>query len=140
MWVAFEKLKEAVTSTPVLALPDLKKLLMKRNRNRAVLMQGGKPIAFASKGFGQKGKVLSTYEKEILAVLMAIDKRRHYSEGGSVVIKTDRRSLKHLKDQRLTHSLQHKVLPYGPRVQNRVKEMDLQQGCRCLVKKGRTGR
>lgn len=55
----------------------------------AVLMQGGGPIAFLSKGLDNKGSSLSTY---FLAILLAIDKRRHYLEGGSLLIRTDHKS------------------------------------------------
>jgi hypothetical protein len=44
----------------------------------AVLMQEGHPIAFISKPFGLKQQTLSTYEKELLAILLAVTKLRHY--------------------------------------------------------------
>lgn len=39
----------------------------------AVLRQNGHPIAFVSKALGPKTQGLSTYEKESLAILLAID-------------------------------------------------------------------
>jgi len=39
----------------------------------AVLQQNGHPIAFVSKALGPKTQGLSTYEKESLAILLAID-------------------------------------------------------------------
>jgi hypothetical protein len=42
----------------------------------AVLMQKGHPIAFLSKALGPKNRGLSTYEKECLAILMAVEKWR----------------------------------------------------------------
>jgi hypothetical protein len=39
----------------------------------AVLMQLGHPIAFISKALGPRSKGLSTYEKEYLAILIAVD-------------------------------------------------------------------
>jgi hypothetical protein len=44
----------------------------------AVLMQQGKPIAFWSKALGEKHKTLSIYEKEFLALIMAVEKWRPY--------------------------------------------------------------
>jgi hypothetical protein len=41
-------------------------------------MQKGKPVAFLSKALGEKHKHLSIYEKEFLALIMAVDKWRQY--------------------------------------------------------------
>jgi hypothetical protein len=38
-----------------------------------VLMQDGHPIAYLSKAIGPKSQGLSTYEKEYLAILTAVD-------------------------------------------------------------------
>jgi RNase H-like domain found in reverse transcriptase len=48
--------------------------------------------------------------KKILALLSAVQKWRHYLQGMPFVIKTDHISLKHLLEQRLHHTLQHKGL------------------------------
>jgi hypothetical protein len=39
----------------------------------AVLMQEGHPLAYISKALGPRTKGLSTYEKEYLAILIAVD-------------------------------------------------------------------
>ena len=39
----------------------------------AVLLQGGHPIAFVSRGLGPRTKGLSTYEKEYIAILLAVE-------------------------------------------------------------------
>jgi len=44
----------------------------------AVLMQQGQPIAFLCKALGEKHKTLSIYEKEFLALIMAVEKWRPY--------------------------------------------------------------
>lgn len=44
----------------------------------AVLVQDGHPVAYMSKALGIKNQKLSTYEKEFLAVMMAVDKWRQY--------------------------------------------------------------
>lgn len=67
----------------------------------AVLMQEGKPIAFLSKALGNKHRSLSIYEKEFLALIMAVEKWRHYLHRQEFVILTDHRSLSYLQEQNL---------------------------------------
>lgn len=44
----------------------------------AVLLQEGHPIAYLSKPLSPRNQALSTYEKECIAILMAIEKWRSY--------------------------------------------------------------
>jgi hypothetical protein len=46
----------------------------------AVLMQKGQPVAFLSKALGPMHQHLSIYEKEFLALIMAVEKWRRYLE------------------------------------------------------------
>ena len=62
----------------------------------AVLVQEGRPLAFLSQALTPKHLGLSIYNKELIAVLMAIEKWRYYLEGNRFVIKTDHESLKFL--------------------------------------------
>ncbi|KAJ1690028.1 hypothetical protein LUZ63_014183 [Rhynchospora breviuscula] len=113
--LAFEELKTAMSSAPVLALPDYtKQFTIETDASAlgmgAVLMQGHKPIAYLSKSLGLKNQGLSTYEKEFLALLTAVKKWRHYLVHSPFVIRTDQISLKHLLEQRVSTTLQHKGL------------------------------
>jgi hypothetical protein len=80
---AFDQLKLAMTTTPVLSLPDFN-LPFQAETDAcgegigAVLMQQGRPTAFLSKALGDKHRSLSIYEKEFLTRIMAIEKWRHY--------------------------------------------------------------
>lgn len=76
----------------------------------AELMQEGRPIAFYSKALSPTRLGLSTYEKELLAVVMAVTKWRHYLLGRQFLIKTDHQSLKFLLEQRVTTPMQQKWL------------------------------
>lgn len=67
-------------------------------------------MAYVSKALGIKAQGLSTYEKECLAILMAIDHWYHYLQTSQFIILTDQKSLTHLDDQRLTTAWQHKAL------------------------------
>lgn len=76
----------------------------------AVLHQEGHPVAFVSKALGPRTRGLSTYEKEHLAILLAIDQWRPYLQAREFRIITDQRSLAHLNDQNLHTQWQHKAL------------------------------
>lgn len=111
--LAFNALKEAMSSTPVLAMPDFTKpFVLETDACQtgvgAVLMQDGKPIAFLSKVLDSRHMSLSTYEKVLMTVIMAVQRWRYYLLGHKFIIKTDHEALKHLMEQKLTTLLQHK--------------------------------
>ncbi|WVZ82304.1 hypothetical protein U9M48_029580 [Paspalum notatum var. saurae] len=125
--VAFEILKQALASAPVLALPDFSKpFAIETDASAegvgAVLMQCGHPLAFLSKPLGPRNRGLSTYEKEYLAILIAVDQWRHYLQAAEFLILTDHRSLSHLNEQRLhtpwptMHRYCTKVQPWQQKV------------------------
>lgn len=77
---------------------------------RAVLMHQGKPIYYLSKAFNSRNIGFSVYEKEFLALVMAVTKWRHYLVGNYFIIRTDHQELKYLLEQQLHTSLQYKWL------------------------------
>ncbi|KAK4388623.1 Retrovirus-related Pol polyprotein from transposon [Sesamum angolense] len=110
---AFNHLKEVMIRAPVLALPNFSKPFIVETDAcgkgiGAVLMQEGRPIAYLSKALAAKNMGLSTYEKEFLALLLAVTKWKHYLQGNHFVIRTDQKSLKHILDQRIDSILQQK--------------------------------
>jgi len=64
-------------------------------------MQDHRPIAFHSQALKGRNLTLSTYEKELLALVVAMKKWRPYLLGRPFVIKTDHQSLKYLLEQSL---------------------------------------
>jgi hypothetical protein len=69
---SFQTLKIALSTSPVLVLPDFNKVFCVETDASglgvgAVLMQSGQPLAFISKALGPKSLGLSAYEKEYLA-------------------------------------------------------------------------
>ncbi|XP_028214991.1 uncharacterized protein LOC114397062 [Glycine soja] len=74
--LAFQCLKDQLSRTPVLALPDFTKTFIVEVDASgagvgAVLMQDHHPIAFISRSLNVQQHSLSTYEKELLAVVFA---------------------------------------------------------------------
>lgn len=129
---SFATLKHAMSTPPVLALSDFNLPFVletdaSHNGVGAVLMQQEHPVTFLSKALGPRNQALSVYEKECLAILLAIEKWRSYLQHRELVIRTDHKSLLHITDQRLHTSLQHKAF---------VKLMGLQ--FRIQYKKGST--
>nr|GFA02824.1 hypothetical protein [Tanacetum cinerariifolium] len=112
---AFLDLKTALSTAPVLTLPDFEKQFVIKTDAcayglGAVLMQEKDPIAFLSKAISPKQQGLSVYKKELLAILMAVKQWHYYLITGPFVIRTDQHSLKHLLMQKVTTPLQHKWL------------------------------
>jgi len=86
---AFVLLKKAMSEVPTLSLPDFNKPFVleidaSSNGVGVVLMQEGR--AFISQVLTPSHLGLSVYDKELLVVLIAVDKWRHYLEGGGGVI------------------------------------------------------
>jgi len=91
---AFLPLKEAVTSPPVLRLPDFTKQFTIEcdacgTGLGAVLMQDGRPIAFFSQALKGRALLLSTCKKELLSLVSALQKWRPYLLGQPFTVKTD---------------------------------------------------
>lgn len=103
----FQVLKQQLTTAPVLALPDFTKTFVVETDAcadgiGAVLQQDGHPIAFMSKSLCPRYRGLLTYEKEYLAIVVAVDQWRPYLQHAEFVIQTDQKSLIHLEEQRLS--------------------------------------
>jgi hypothetical protein len=110
---AFNLLKTTMSTPPVLGLPDFTKPFIiecdaSGDGIGAVLMQTGQPLAYLSQGLKGKSLNLSTYEKELLALVMAIRKWRHYLLGHSFKVRTDQQALKYLLEQRIGTPAQQK--------------------------------
>ncbi|XP_026396413.1 uncharacterized protein LOC113291049 [Papaver somniferum] len=112
---AFEALKLAMSTTPSLALPDFTKTFVVESDASDlcigdVLLQEGKPIAYFSKPLRPRARALSTYEKEFLAIVLAVQRWRHYLQGHKFIIRTDHQNIQYFLNQKITTSLQQKYL------------------------------
>lgn len=101
---SFENLKKAMTTMPVLRLPDFDRPFCIETDVSdlgigAVLLQDNHPIAYFSKKLGPRRRVASTYDKELYAIVEAVQKWRQYLLGREFVIRSDQKSLKELLQQ-----------------------------------------
>ena len=100
-----------MSQSPVLALPNCTQAFYVECDASgfgvgAILTQMGRPIAYFSKAI--KGECLSysAYEKELLALVLAVKKWRPYLLGQKFVVKTDQKSLKFLLEQKIGTPMQ----------------------------------
>ena len=106
---AFNRLKLALTTAPVLKLPDFQKQFVVTTDASdaavgAILEQdfgnGLQPVAFASRKLNNAEMRYSAYERELLGIVWALAQWKHYCQGPhSVVIQTDHAPLRHLPNQ-----------------------------------------
>jgi hypothetical protein len=69
------------------------------------MQKGVQPIAYLIKALGPKHKNLSIYEKEFLALIMAVEKWRPYLQLQEFIILTDHKSLAYLNEKNLHSDL-----------------------------------
>ena len=111
---AFNRLKLALTTAPVLKLPDFERQFVVTTDASdvavgAILEQdfgnGLQPVAFASRKLNGAEMRYSAYERELLGIVWALAQWKHYCRGPhSVVIQTDHAPLHHLPNQASVNS------------------------------------
>ncbi|KAK1441653.1 hypothetical protein QVD17_07716 [Tagetes erecta] len=112
---AFNNLKHALLTTPVLRLPDFSKPFViecdaSSDGVGAILSQEDHPVAYFSKGFSPSNRFKSAYDRELLALVLAVQKWNHYLLGRRFLIRTDHYTLKFLLEQRITTAEQQRLL------------------------------
>ncbi|GJZ99468.1 putative reverse transcriptase domain-containing protein, partial [Tanacetum coccineum] len=102
---AFELLKQKLCCAPILALPEGSEDFVvycdaSLKGFRAVFMQRGKVIAYASWQLRTHEENYTTHDLELGAVVFALRLWRHYLHGTKCVVYTDHKSLQYILDQK----------------------------------------
>ena len=95
---AFSEVKHLVTQAPILAYYSAdKELVIQCDASSgglgAVLQQGGRPPAYASRALTDPETRYATIEKEMLAIVFALEKWHQFAYGRSVLVNTDHKPL-----------------------------------------------
>ena len=104
---AFSSLKRALSSAPVLQMPDFDcQFVVDCDASGtgfgAVLHQGAGPLAFFSRPFAARHIKLAAYERELIGLVQAVRHWRPYLWDRRFVVRTDHYALKYMLDQRLS--------------------------------------
>ena len=95
---AFEGIKSVISSLPVLAYFDAKsehtiQCDASKQGLGAVLLQEGKPVMYISRTLTETEQRYSNIERELLAVVFALERLNHYTVGYRVKVETDHEPL-----------------------------------------------
>ena len=102
---AFEFLKKAMVTLPILVLPNFQ-LPFEIETDASwfglsvVLSQNKKLIAYFSQKLSEAAREKTVYERELMAIVLAVEKWRHYLLGHRFVVYTDQKALRHILEQR----------------------------------------
>ena len=106
--MAFKTLKRSLVTAPVLHMPNFDLPFVLTTDASAVSIggileqdfgSGLQPVAYESKKLSPAEMRYSAYERELLGIVWAIGKWRHYFEGRKLIVQTDHSSLRHLPNQ-----------------------------------------
>ena len=106
--MAFKTLKRSLVTAPVLHMPNFD-LPFVLTTDASAMSVGGileqdfgsglQLVAYESKKLSPTEMRYSAYERELLGIVWAIGKWRHYFEGRKLIVQTDHSSLRHLPNQ-----------------------------------------
>ena len=101
---AFQRLKELLTTTPILRVPDMDAdFLVCTDASKeglgGVLMQDERVIAYISRKLRRHEENYATHDLELLAIVYALKVWRHYLIGQKFELKTDHCGLQHIFTQ-----------------------------------------
>ena len=112
---AFNRLKLALMTAPVLKLPDFERqFVVTTDASDAAVGasleqdfgNGLQPVAFANRKLNDAEMRYSAYEQELLGIVWALAQWKHYCQGPhAVIIQTDHAPLRHLPNQASVNAL-----------------------------------
>ena len=106
---AFDDIKQAVTSDPVLKLPNMKaaadgsspfhiQVDASNEGMGGVLLQDDRPVAFFSKQFSVAERKFITSDRKMCAIIFALKQWRCYVEGPEFILHTDHEPLTYFEN------------------------------------------
>ena len=95
---AFEAIKQVITTLPVLAYFDKnKKHTIQCDASKkglgAVLLQESKPVMHVSRALTETEQRYSNIERELLAIVFALERLNHYTFGRTITVQSDHQPL-----------------------------------------------
>ncbi|KAL6322886.1 hypothetical protein AAG906_021020 [Vitis piasezkii] len=113
--MAFEGLKEAISTEPILRLPDLDlpfevQIDASDRALGGVLVQEGHPVAFESRKLNNAEQRYSTHENEMTIVVHCLQQWRHYLLGSIFTVVTDNVANTFFKTQKKLSPRQKEVI------------------------------
>ena len=95
---AFEAIKQAITTLPVLTYFDkTKKHTIQCNASKkglgAVLLQESKPVMYVSRALTEMEQRYSNIERELLVILFALERLNHYTLGRTITVQSNHQPL-----------------------------------------------
>ena len=95
---AFEAIKQVITALPVLAYFDkTKKHTIQCDAFKkglgAVLLQESKPVMYMSRALTETEQRYSNIERELLAIVFALERLNHYTFGRTITVQGDHQPL-----------------------------------------------
>ncbi|WVZ04713.1 hypothetical protein V8G54_018059 [Vigna mungo] len=118
-----------MTTLPVLAVPDFEKAFVIETDASG---KGVGVTRYTSQSLSDRAQRKSVYERELMAIVLAVQKWRHYLMGRHFVVHMDQKSLRFLADQRIMGEEQQKWISklmgfdfeirYKPGCENRVAD------------------
>ena len=115
---AFEAIKQVIMTLPVLAYFDkTKKHTIQCDASKkglgAVLLQESKPVMHVSRALTEREQRYSNIERELLAIVFALERLNHYTFGRTITVQSDHQALQSIWEK--------SIITASPRLQRLLR-------------------